>query len=79
LPTRCERPENAANPARTGPDEVQRIGPEEDLRGIIASGDTVATRWVVKGSLQQEFMGIPLAGQTIEVEGMTSIASQKAA
>jgi steroid delta-isomerase-like uncharacterized protein len=43
---------------------------EEDLQDIIASGDTVATRWVVTGSLQQEFMGIPAAGQRIRVEGM---------
>jgi steroid delta-isomerase-like uncharacterized protein len=43
---------------------------EEDLLDIIAGGDTVATRWVVTGSLQQEFMGIPASGQTIRVEGM---------
>jgi steroid delta-isomerase-like uncharacterized protein len=43
---------------------------EYDLQDIIASGDTVATRWVVTGSLQQEFMGIPATGQTIRVEGM---------
>ena len=43
---------------------------EEDLQDIIASGDTVATRWVVTGSLQQEFMGIPASGQVIRVEGM---------
>ena len=43
---------------------------EEDLQDIIASGDTVATRWVVTGSLQQEFLGIPAAGQRIRVEGM---------
>jgi steroid delta-isomerase-like uncharacterized protein len=43
---------------------------EEDLQDIIASGDTVATRWVVTGSLQQEFMGIPASGQAIRVEGM---------
>ena len=43
---------------------------EEDLQDIIASGDTVATRWVVTGSLQQEFMGIPASGQRIRVEGM---------
>jgi steroid delta-isomerase-like uncharacterized protein len=42
----------------------------EDLQDIIASGDTVATRWVVTGSLQQEFAGIPASGQTIKVEGM---------
>src|SRR5690349_9625290 len=42
----------------------------EDLQDIIASGDTVATRWVVTGSLQQDFMGIPAAGQRIRVEGM---------
>ena len=39
-------------------------------RAVFASGDTVATRWVVTGSLQQEFMGIPASGQTIRVEGM---------
>ncbi len=43
---------------------------QEDLQDIIASGDTVATRWVVTGSLQQEFMGIPASGQPIRVEGM---------
>jgi steroid delta-isomerase-like uncharacterized protein len=43
---------------------------EEDLQDIVTSGDTVATRWVVSGSLQQEFMGIPASGQTIKVEGM---------
>jgi steroid delta-isomerase-like uncharacterized protein len=43
---------------------------EEDLQDIIASGDTVATRWVVTGSLQQELMGIPACGQVIRVEGM---------
>ena len=43
---------------------------EEDLQEIIANGDAVATRWVVTGSLQREFMGIPASGQTIRVEGM---------
>jgi len=43
---------------------------EEDLQDIVASGDTVATRWVVTGSQRQEFMGIPASGQTIRVEGM---------
>ena len=43
---------------------------EEDLLDIIASGDTIATRWVVTGSQQQEFMGIPATGQPIRVEGM---------
>jgi steroid delta-isomerase-like uncharacterized protein len=43
---------------------------EYDLQDIIASGDTVATRWVVTGSLQQELMGIPASGQAIKVEGM---------
>jgi len=42
----------------------------EDLQDIIACGDTVATRWVVTGSLQQEFMGIAASGQAIRVEGM---------
>ena len=43
---------------------------EEDLQDIIARGDTVATRWVITGSQQQEFMAIPASGQTIRVEGM---------
>jgi steroid delta-isomerase-like uncharacterized protein len=43
---------------------------EADLQDIIASGDTVATRWVVTGSQRQEFMGIPASGQVIRVEGM---------
>ena len=43
---------------------------EEDLQDITASCDTIATRWVVTGSLQQEFMGIRASGQTIKVEGM---------
>jgi len=42
----------------------------EDLQDIIASGNTVATRWVITGSLRQEFMGIPASGQAIRVEGM---------
>ena len=42
----------------------------EDLQDIIASGDTVATRWVVSGTQQQEFMGIPASGQAVRVEGM---------
>ena len=43
---------------------------KEDLVDIVGSGDTVATRWVLTGSLQRQFMGIPPTGQTIEVEGM---------
>jgi steroid delta-isomerase-like uncharacterized protein len=42
----------------------------EDLQDIIAGGNTVATRWVVTGSLQQDFMGIPASGQKIRIEGM---------
>ena len=42
----------------------------EDLQDIIASGNTVATRWLLTGTLQHEFMGIPAAGQKIRVEGM---------
>jgi len=43
---------------------------KEDLQEIIASGNSVATRWVVTGSLQREFMGISASGQPIRVEGM---------
>jgi steroid delta-isomerase-like uncharacterized protein len=43
---------------------------EEDLQDIVAGDDTVATRWVLTGSQQQEFMGIPATGQLIRVEGM---------
>jgi steroid delta-isomerase-like uncharacterized protein len=43
---------------------------KEDLQDIVASGGTVATRWVLTGSQRQEFMGIPATGQAIRVEGM---------
>jgi steroid delta-isomerase-like uncharacterized protein len=43
---------------------------KEDLLDIVASGDTVATRWVLTGSLQQEYLGLPANGQAIRVEGM---------
>jgi steroid delta-isomerase-like uncharacterized protein len=43
---------------------------EEDLQDVVAAGDTVATRWVLTGSLQQDFMGVPASGQPIRVEGM---------
>ena len=43
---------------------------KEDMKDIIASGDTVATRWVVTGTQQQDFMGIPASGQTFKVDGM---------
>ena len=43
---------------------------KEDLQDIIASANTVATRWVVTGTLQREFMGIPPSGQMVRVEGM---------
>jgi steroid delta-isomerase-like uncharacterized protein len=43
---------------------------EEDLRDVIASGDTVATRWVLTGSQRRDFMGVPASGQAIRVEGM---------
>jgi steroid delta-isomerase-like uncharacterized protein len=42
----------------------------EDLLDIVASGDTVATRWVLSGPQRREFMGIPASGQAIEIEGM---------
>lgn len=42
---------------------------EEDLEDITGSGDTIATRWTLRGSLQQDFMGIPARGQKITVEG----------
>jgi steroid delta-isomerase-like uncharacterized protein len=42
----------------------------EELSDIVADHGTVATRWVVTGSLQQDFMGIPATGQAVRVEGM---------
>jgi steroid delta-isomerase-like uncharacterized protein len=43
----------------------------EELHDIVAGGGTVATRWVVTGSQQQELMGIPATGRAIRVEGMS--------
>ena len=42
----------------------------EDLQDITGGGDTVATRWVLTGSLRQDLMGISAHGQPIRVEGM---------
>jgi steroid delta-isomerase-like uncharacterized protein len=42
----------------------------EELLDIVASGDTVATRWVLSGPQRQDFMGIAANGQAIEIEGM---------
>ncbi len=43
---------------------------EEDLQDIIASSDTVATRWILTGTLQQDYMGIVGRGQRVTIEGM---------
>ena len=43
---------------------------QEELHDIIASGDIVATGWVVTGSQQRDYLGIHASGQTIRVEGM---------
>lgn len=43
---------------------------QETLEDIVGSGDIVATRWTLRGSLQQDFMGIAARGQQISVEGM---------
>ena len=42
----------------------------EDLQDIVADGDTVATRWMLTGRQQAEFMGVPPSGQAIRIEGM---------
>ena len=71
--TTIQRPATSRRwPASARRRELLSIFPDlqEDLRDIVASGDTVATRWVLTGSQQREFMGIPAAGQTITVEGM---------
>jgi predicted ester cyclase len=49
---------------------------KEDLQDIAGNGDTVATRWVLTGSQQQDFMGIPASGQKIRVEGMNFLPPQ---
>ena len=70
----AERLDPVLEPGQTRPAAEVRAAPpivaDPDLQDIVASGDTVATRWVLTGSQQREFMGIPAAGQTITVEGM---------
>lgn len=63
-PTLAGFKEKIAGFAATFPDV------EEDLQDITASGDTVATRWVLTASQQREFTGIPARGQTIRAEGV---------
>jgi len=45
----------------SGPGHFNRLKQRRDL---------ATTRWVVTGSLQQDFLGIPASGQTIRVESM---------
>jgi steroid delta-isomerase-like uncharacterized protein len=38
---------------------------------LIAEGDKVLTRWVLTGTHQGEFLGIPATGRSIRVSGMS--------
>lgn len=41
------------------------------IEEIIAEGDKITTRYVVRGTHEGEFMGIPATGKKIEVSGIT--------
>lgn len=42
-----------------------------EIVDLIAEGDKVLTRWVLTGTHQGEFLGIPATGRAIRVEGMS--------
>lgn len=42
-----------------------------DEEDVIAEGDRVASRWVVRGTHQGEFMGLPPTGRQFAITGMS--------
>lgn len=63
-----------------GPDGAMRLVPElrqafPDFRFTIEdqilAGDKVATRWLIRGTHQGEFQGIPASGRQVSVSGIT--------
>lgn len=42
-----------------------------DIVDLVAEGDKVLTRWVLTGTHQGEFLGIPATGRSIRVAGMS--------
>jgi steroid delta-isomerase-like uncharacterized protein len=43
---------------------------EVDVAEVIGDDDLVATRWMVTGTQEAEFFGVPPTGQPVSVEGM---------
>ena len=41
------------------------------IEEMVAEGDRVATRWMVRGTHQGELMGVPPTNRVVEVEGLT--------
>ncbi len=41
------------------------------VEDVIGEGDKVVTRWILTGTHQGEFMGIPATGKSIRVTGMS--------
>jgi len=52
----------------TGGDDPFPDGREE-IRDIVAEGNTVMVRWIFRGTHQGIFMGIPPTGKQIEITG----------
>jgi steroid delta-isomerase-like uncharacterized protein len=42
-----------------------------EIVDLIAEGDKVLTRWVLTGTHQGEYLGVPATGKSIRVEGMS--------
>lgn len=74
---RQERPLPGVSPDRNGIKEWVRTTTEAfpdvsfSIDEQLGEGDTVVTRWTVRGTHEGSFMGIPATGKTIEVVGFT--------
>ncbi len=42
-----------------------------EIVDLVAEGDKVLTRWILTGTHQGEYMGVPATGKQIRVEGMS--------
>jgi steroid delta-isomerase-like uncharacterized protein len=42
-----------------------------EIVDLVAEGDKVLTRWILTGTHQGEYLGLPATGKTIRVEGMS--------
>ena len=43
----------------------------EEIQDLVAEGDLVAARWILRGTHRAPFLGIPATGKQIEIQGFS--------